>query len=802
MVRHPPQRCRAGPPPPEAYDLDVSRRAVTGSRTRPRLVVAGITACALLVAGASAVPTVHAAIGDGEPAPGFGTAGVVIDGAISTQHPVQVIDVIEVDGGRLVAAANVATDAIGSTVVVRYLADGTRDSGFGVGGLATVVASGFPTTIAELPDGSYLVGVDGSSAQALYRVSPDGRTVAWVSPTVISASTALPDGSLIATERGSEQPIRILPSGVVDTAFATDTVPKPAALSSLRTADIVVLPDGRFLTSTAFAAGFTAECRITAFLPSGRIDTTFGAGGQLVVADMVRCPLDLRPDGSLLVTRTPYAASGATDTSIVAVDAGGSVSGAVLTTLDPGRSHPIEVSGDGRMFAGGATETLAFDANGAPDSGFGSAGVVPFPGQLSGLRVLERGGLVAWGVPSAGSSSIVLQRLTAPAGVAPRPPVTTTSRFVPLPPERILDTRIGLGSPTGLVGPNGQIDLDVTGVGGVPHSGVTAIVLNVTVTDTASAGFVSVFPGGSRQPVVSSINVDRPGATAPNLVTVAVGAGGTVTLFSSAASHLLADVAGYYTPAASSAGGRFVPAAPDRILDTRTGVGVPAGKPGDGGMIDLIVLGSGPVPASGVSAVVLNLTATEASGAGFVTAWPTGFPQPVVSNLNVDAGDTRPNLAIVPIGDGGAISLYTLRSTHLLADVFGWFTDDAAPTGTAGLFVPVPPTRVLDSRERTSTPIPAATAVRLRLGGTTVVPPSVASAIVLNITATQATGPGFVAAVPSPFTSVTVSNLNLIRGGQTIANASIVPLSGEAVDLYTSAGGHLVVDIGGWYTAA
>ncbi|MEA2829159.1 MAG: hypothetical protein QOG43_3598, partial [Actinomycetota bacterium] len=88
----------------------------------------------------------------------------------------------------------------------------------------------------------------------------------------------------------------------------------------------------------------------------------------------------------------------------------------------------------------------------------------------------------------------------------------------------------------------------------------------------------------------------------------------------------------------------------------------------------LQVTGRGGLPASGVTAVVLNVTATDATQGGFVTAYPAGSPRPNASSLNFTAGDTVPNLVVVPVGSGGVIYLYNRTGTvNLVADVAGWF---------------------------------------------------------------------------------------------------------------------------------
>ncbi len=116
-----------------------------------------------------------------------------------------------------------------------------------------------------------------------------------------------------------------------------------------------------------------------------------------------------------------------------------------------------------------------------------------------------------------------------------------------------------------------------------------------------------------------------------------------------------------------------VPLVPARLLDTRDGTGLPAGVPhtvGAGQTINLTVTGRGGVSATGVSAVVLNVTATQPSASSYVTVWPKGETRPLASNLNIAANQTIPNLVVAKVGAGGQVSLYNNNgSTHLVADV-------------------------------------------------------------------------------------------------------------------------------------
>ncbi len=299
---------------------------------------------------------------------------------------------------------------------------------------------------------------------------------------------------------------------------------------------------------------------------------------------------------------------------------------------------------------------------------------------------------------------------------------------------------------------------------------------------------------------MSSLNLESAGQTAANLVTVKVGPSGSVTLFTSGGAQLIADITGYYTPAASSSDGRLQAASPERILDTRLGLGSARAKLPAGGQIDVQITGRGPVPAIGVSAVVLNVTGDQATADGFVTAWPTGVDRPLVSNLNLVADETRANLVVVPIGRDGQVSFFTSGGAELIADVAGWFTDTSAADDTAGLFVPITPTRMLDTRHEPTAPTAASSSLTRRIGSTSVVPPHGSVAVAANVTVTESGGPGFVTAWPAGTTRPLVSNLNTVRAGQTVPNAAIVPLGADDLALFTQSGAQLIVDINGWYT--
>ncbi len=390
-------------------------------------------------------------------------------------------------------------------------------------------------------------------------------------------------------------------------------------------------------------------------------------------------------------------------------------------------------------------------------------------------------------------------------------PTTPGGAVHPLAPSRILDTRSGLGAPRGLLAAGQTLDLQVTGRGGVPATGVSAVVLNLTAVDAAGPTWVVAWPTGANRPTASNLNVAGADPV-PNLVQVEVGAGGKVSLLSGiSATDLVADVSGWVADSTGSATaqGLFVPLTPSRVLDTRDGTGAPAHQVGAGQSIILTVIGHGGVPATGVSAIALNLTATGPTASTYITAYPTGQTRPVVSNLNLVAGETRPNRVVVAVGSGGSVTLYNYAgSVDLVADVSGYYTDATDPQATGGWFTGMTPARVLDTRVPIGVPsagkVGPGQSLSLTVAGVHGVPamssPVPPSAVVANVTVTEPTTAGWVAAWPSTQPRPLASDLNFTPG-ETVANLAVVEVGSDgAIELYNAFGAtHLVVDVLGWY---
>ncbi|VXB54274.1 putative Thermitase [Arthrobacter sp. 9AX] len=415
-----------------------------------------------------------------------------------------------------------------------------------------------------------------------------------------------------------------------------------------------------------------------------------------------------------------------------------------------------------------------------------------------GVEYLAGGTVVPAGVrPGAGTVTVSARALPGyilVAGAASQWSKTYTATYAPVPgslipvtPFRALDTRN-----SSAVAPDSTVSFQVAGQGGVPAK-VSSVVFNMTVAEAQSFGFVTAYASGAARPDASNMNFSS-GQIVANAVTVPVGADGKVTLFnrSAGATHLLADVSGYYLPGIPTAAGAFQPIAPSRFLDTRSGAPVASDS-----SISFQVAGVDGVPGS-VSAVVLNLTVAEAKSFGFITAHASGTDRPNASNVNFGPGQIIPNSVTVPVGKDGRVTLFNRSSgtTHLLADVSGYYMPGTPLAG--GTFQPIAPTRFLDTRA--GYPVRADNSTAIQMTGEHGIPAG-ASAVVFNLTVAEANSFGFVTAYPMGPAMPNASNINF-SAGQIVPNSVTVPIgSFGKVILFnrSSAANHYVADVSGYF---
>jgi alpha-L-arabinofuranosidase len=406
-----------------------------------------------------------------------------------------------------------------------------------------------------------------------------------------------------------------------------------------------------------------------------------------------------------------------------------------------------------------------------------------------------------------GALTVVVPRAVGGAGPASATDTAlSTTSFTSVRPIRLLDTRAG--SPTvdgvssggGAIAAGSTVEFQVTGRGALASGAVGSVVLNLTALGVGGDGFLTVFPTGTTRPSTSNVNF-RSGLPASNLVVVPVGEGGRVSVFTSSTANVIADEQGWFPTGAG-----FTSVAPARLTDTRTGGTTVDGSEAAGGIVaadgsvDMQVTGRGGVPTTGVGSVVLNITAIGETDGGFVTVYASGTKKPATSNVNLTADEARATLVIVPVGEGGKVTLSSSARAHVIADVQGWFNPDPNVHMVA-------PARVLDTRVGGVTIDGAASGigavgpnqvVDLQVTGRANVPATGVGSVFVDVTIIGETAPGFATVFPSGTTQPVVSNVNYSAGVPT-GNLVAVPLgAGGRVSIFVSARAHVIVDVHAW----
>ena len=364
-------------------------------------------------------------------------------------------------------------------------------------------------------------------------------------------------------------------------------------------------------------------------------------------------------------------------------------------------------------------------------------------------------------------------------GVAHDEPIASASVTTPR-PERVLDSRTGIGGIAGRLQPGRTVRLQLPVVDG-------AVALNLTATDAASAGNLRMWACDDARPATSNVNF-LPGRAVANLTVVAVDEGG-VCLSATAGVHVVADLTAVFGDDADIDVGP-----PHRLMDTRA-----SGERLRAGTTTRIRIAGTPGIPSDTPAAVVNFTVVSPAANGYLTAFPcnsstsTGAP-PDASTLNYSAGQTTAATTFAQLG-AGDVCVFSYRDLDLVVDTFG-----SVPAGSP--IDGVPPERLLDTRDPSSGPARSGQTIRLGVAGRSGVPDDAAAAIV-TLGATDATSRGYVTAWPCDQPRPLASALNFVPGAVR-ANTVVVGLShdtGEACLYARTADGssvHLVADIVGF----
>jgi hypothetical protein len=213
----------------------------------------------------------------------------------------------------------------------------------------------------------------------------------------------------------------------------------------------------------------------------------------------------------------------------------------------------------------------------------------------------------------------------------------------------------------------------------------------------------------------------------------------------------------------------------------------------------------------GDGSVVLNVTVTNPTAAGYVTVWPNdGSAAPTVSNLNFVAGQTVPNRVTVKLGPTGWINIMVAGgNADVIADLAGWFTDASLASGAGSGFSGLTPARILDTRFGVGAPQAAVCAgqtINVAVAGQGGVPAMTSTGAppptgaVLNITVTNTTSGSYLTVWPDGSTQPLASDLNW-TAGLTVPNLVVVRLSaGGKIAIYNAFGcTDVIADVVGWY---
>jgi len=376
---------------------------------------------------------------------------------------------------------------------------------------------------------------------------------------------------------------------------------------------------------------------------------------------------------------------------------------------------------------------------------------------------------------------------------------STGLRFVPVTPCRVADTRNPNGPFGGpIMGANSTRTFTVpSSTCGIPSTAL-AYALNVTVSPTSPLGYLTIWPAGQSQPLVSTLN-SLDGRIKANAAMVVAGTGGAVSVFVTNETHVILDISGYFTlPVNAPSGLVFYPLPPCRVVDTRQANGPLGGPILPGGVPRTVPIQSSTcgIPAS-AAAYSLNMTVVPTGFLDYLTTWPTGTPQPLVSTLNDYTGTVVANAAIVPAGTGGSIDVYSTQQTHLIIDVNGYF----APPGTGGLlFYALTPCRVVDTRNPNGPyggpALSGSRTFNLQAGACSV--PAAAQAFSLNATIVPSGVLDYLTLWPTAQSQPLVSTLNSYDAS-IVSNAAIVPGSAGSISAFSTNTTQLILDLNGYF---
>ncbi len=677
-----------------------------------------------------------------------------------------------------------------------FSVSGQPDGAFG-GGFAYPLLFGDPIRIDVLANGKMLVAT--AHPSHLYRLNPDATIDRsyGVEGRVLFAGPLMPDAVIVDPDGGAivvaDQATRLSPDGTPDPSFGDISGPNREALTAHGDTVVYVrrTSSGLLQIYPAKSGGSISAVMLTAAgdvdLPTLRTIADVGAVELLpVVVPMA--------DGTVTFMWTIASPSGPTLNRLTAArDDGVKLNPPVSITL-PTFSVPRQAiaTPDGgllvALLTGEKTALVTkFRSDLSVERGFGIDGSLSgeYPG---GFTRLADGRLItAFAQPMASTPALVLHRLA-----ADQPPIGVRARYVALStPVRLVDTRQG-GTP---LAAGVSQHFPAAGVKGIPAN-ATALATNFTIAGAPpGAGYAQVFGPGTVYPgFASSLNLRPTGGNTSAFALVRLGTAGSIATVSTQPGNAIVDVFGYWVPAATATSGRYVAEfEAHRLLDTRQSSG--GGRP-----LAANVARSIPTGRTGAIAVVVNITVVRPSADGFLKAY--GANATTTSNVNFVRGETKANLAVVPITAQGSLRVAVSVSSHVLVDIVGYMTGAGAVSSASGLFVAQTPTRVLDTRTTVGYDgrIRAGVITSFHITGTGGLPAD-ATAAVVSVVSVGAVSAGYLEVVASIAAPVDATSLlNVPQPMTAVSNSTVAGLSAGNISIYSTMSTNVVIDVAGWFT--
>jgi len=385
-----------------------------------------------------------------------------------------------------------------------------------------------------------------------------------------------------------------------------------------------------------------------------------------------------------------------------------------------------------------------------------------------------------------------------PAAVAP-----ALGRFVPAGgahpgPVRLIDTRTAAAPLRGPHAFNAVLDIPVVGTAAVPTptggAHITAVAVELVSVNATSTGWIQAYPT-MHAATASYVTLRAParGATNATFAIVPIGANGKISLFMRTGGFVVIDVLGWFddhTPTLTT-DGRFVPLVrPERWLDTTRATPLRAGV-----TRRVPVLATTKVPASGVEALVLHVTADHSTSGGYLRVVPDSSTATGTSTVNFTTAQTVGADTIISVGPHRTVDIAASTAVRGIVDVVGYITSPAQPAQPpqGALYRPFTQVRRYSSGVAPNTPFRAGEARLLALAGGPVPADSVALSVQFTATATTTAGwlRDWFGAIEPPTSVVDYV------AGTTVDAGALVGLDAGRLHVKSSAAVNVIIDVTG-----